>query len=42
MNYGFTHSNTNTANQTVNAYQSRDQMQSLMGFKGIQKENVAP
>ena len=35
MNFGFTHSNTNSANQTVNAYQSRDQVMSTMGYKSI-------
>ena len=36
MNFGFTHSNTNAPNQTVNAFQSRDQLQGAMGFKGVQ------
>ena len=34
-NIGFTHSNTNAPNGTVNAFQSRDQMMSLMGYKSI-------
>jgi hypothetical protein len=35
MNFGFTNSNTNSANQTVNAYQSRDGLMSTMGYKSI-------
>ena len=37
MNFGFTHSNTNMPNQTVNAYQSRDALMSQMGYKSIHK-----
>ena len=34
MNFGFTHSNTNLPNHTVNAYHNRDQFMSQMGYKG--------
>ena len=41
MNFGFTTSNTNSANQTVNAYQNRDQVMSTMGYKSIQTTPAA-
>jgi hypothetical protein len=41
MNFGFANSNTNSANQTVNAYQNRDQVMSTMGYKSIQTTATA-
>ena len=41
MNFGFANSNTNSANQTVNAYQNRDQVMSTMGYKSIQTTAAA-
>ena len=41
MNFGFANSNTNTSNQTVNAYQSRDGLMSTMGYKSITTQPTA-
>ena len=37
MNFG---SNTNSANQTVNAYSNRDQWMSTMGYKSIEQNST--